>query len=362
MFNKQILKMHPHINNAHWVANRISSACNQNTIMQIESENNYSDHYFGNTWDWTPAINSAVYGRTENFSPSDIESLGSGQFMRVPYRRIPIINVHSIDELLHLSAKLSPRNDGTKIVWRGQSKQYSLQRDDSDKLRLYGDTSIFEPSMLPSASRQNVYFPDIFDTWSSLLDIFIRVVNKGEGKDEVNRRADRFQSSYKYRQWGFATAQHYGLPSVGLDVTHDIFVALYFATNCFKTNQLTGEMSVSRATEDEDPVIYAMDGFEDYDLLEDEKISPYWLHCERPKAQSARFFTSGWGSATNRAANRIYVAFRLIGHTKWKTPYDSQFIFPNAEKDHFLKFLISDCKTYDFPFVKDVINKIYYVP
>lgn len=362
MINKDALAIYPHTENAFWIGNRISSACNQDKIMQIESENNYNDHYFGNTWDWTPAVDSAVYGRTENFPASEIESIGSGQFMRVPYRRIPIIDVHSIDELLKISAKLSPNNNSTKIVWRGQSKQYSLQRDDSDKLRLYGDTSIFEPSLLPSASRQNVYFPDIFDVWSSLLDIFIRTVNKGESKDEVNRRANSFQSSYKYRQWGFATAQHYGLPSVGLDVTHDILVALYFATNCFKTNPLTGEMSVSRATENENPVIYAMDGFQDYDLIEDEKISPYWMHCERPKAQSARFFTSGWGSASNRAANRIYVALRLIGHTKWKTFYDSQFIFPNEDKDHFLKFLMDDCKSYDFPFIKNVINKIYYVP
>lgn len=362
MINKEILKAYPHLHNTHWVGNRVSSVCNQNAVMQVENEQNYSDNYFGNTWDWTPAINCGVYGRTEDFSQSNIESLGSGEFMRVPYRRIPIINVHSIDELLNISSKLAPNNDSTKIVWRGQSKQYSLQRDDADKLRLYGDTSIFEPSLLPSASRQNIYFPDIFDAWSSLLDIYIRIDKKGEGKNEVNQRADRFQSSYKYRQWGFATAQHYGLPSVGLDVTHDILVALYFATNCFNTNPNTGEMSVSRATEDENPVIYAMDGFEDYDLLEDEKISPYWLHCERPKAQSARFFTSGWGSAPNRAANRIYVALRLIGHTKWKIPYDSQFIFPNEKKDHFLRFLLNDCKSYDLPFIKDLINKIYYVP
>lgn len=67
MKSKDALAIYPHTENAFWIGNRISSACDQDKIMQVESEDDYNDHYFGNTWDWTPAIDSAVYGRTENF-------------------------------------------------------------------------------------------------------------------------------------------------------------------------------------------------------------------------------------------------------------------------------------------------------
>jgi hypothetical protein len=171
----------------------------------------------------------------------------------------------------------------------------------------------------------------------------------------VNLRFD-----YNYRLWGFATAQHYGVPSVGLDVTHDILVALFFALHRFTINPSTGAMSVARADEAAAPIIYGLGGFEN-DLYEDEKLAPSWLQCARPHAQKAMFFSTGWGASTNKAASRICVALRPVDHMKWSSPFSSQELFPSAMNDSFLSFLQGAQIRHKDAIVQDILRKIYFV-
>jgi hypothetical protein len=362
------IKPRPHLTNSFWVGNRISPACDQKLISVPESDRGYRDTYFGNAWNWTPARGSAIYGKTDDLPPTPIEAFGSGEFLRVPYRRVPVIDIHSTDELLGFARNVVSKNSGVRGVWRGQSRQYALQRSHDEKMRLYGDAAVVEPSLLPSASRENAYFPDLFGAWSALLDLFLeqRIQDLSVAylsrRDEFANLTGHFRCSYTYRQWGFATAQHYGIPSVGLDVTHEILVALFFALHRFSTNPATGAMSMSRATVSDSPIIYGLGGFEDHDLLDDEKLGPPWLQCARPKAQGARFFATGWGEAANKAADRIYVALRLVGHTNWQSPHDARSIFPSNQDDVFLDFMMKSRHSHANPHVQDLLRRIYFVP
>ncbi|TCB38869.1 FRG domain-containing protein [Rhizobium leguminosarum bv. viciae] len=119
-----------------------------------------------------------------------------------------------------------------------------------------------------SPARQSVYFPDLAEAWCGLLDLYIeeRIETLGSAVSAprlavLRREADQFVNSYNYRTWALATAQHYGLPSVGLDLTSDTRIALYFALHRFHADPETGVMSVQRATEDDDPVLYGLDVF-----------------------------------------------------------------------------------------------------
>lgn len=357
----------PHLTNAHWVGNRVSPACDRKLINR-PGDQGYLDTYFGNTWTWTPAPGAAVYGKTEDLPSTPIEDLGSGEFLRVPYRRVPLIDVHSVVELLDFSRSVASKNPDVRGVWRGQARQYALQRPDTEKMRLYGDTTVVEPSLLSSAGRDKAYFPDWFEAWSGLVDVFLDQHVRNLAATYFSRRYEfenstgRFRCSYAYRQWGFATAQHYGIPSVGLDVTDDILVALFFALHRFCTDPATGAMSMSRASSSDSPVIYGLGGFENHDLLDDAKIAPPWLQCARPKAQGARFFASGWGEAANKAADRIYVAFRLVGHATWRSPRDLRSIFPSNQEDAFLDFLMKANGRYANPQVQDLLRRVYFVP
>jgi hypothetical protein len=356
-----------HLSNAFFVADRLSCVSDPGALAAPAKERVYRDAYFGNTWSWTPPPGAAVYGKTDDMPPTPIEALGSGDYLRVPYRRIPVIDIRSASELMDMAASVHSQNPDIRGVWRGQARHYNLLRSEDDLLRLYGDAAAQEPSLLPSASRSDRYFPDLFPTWAGLIDLFLGVRTQALGetffsqRDRIRDEARNFSATYNYRLWGFATAQHYGLPSVGLDVTHDMRVALFFALHRFSTDRSTGAMSMTRATDADSPIIYAMGGFQ-HDLFDDEKLGPAWLQCARPKAQGAMFFGTGWGQAANKAADRIYMALRLVNHSHWTSPFKGYEIFPSPAEDPFLAFLLDARDRYDIPAVKEILAQIYFLP
>jgi hypothetical protein len=352
-----------HLTNAHLYGDRVSVAANFSLLEEAGTVGAYADSQFGNAWSWTPASGAAVYGQTATVPRGPLD-VGKA-VLRAPFRRIPIVDLHSVSEVIAFGEGNASNDPNVRGMWRGQSRHWSLQRGALDKMRLYGDPAADEPSLLPSAARQGVYFPDFFEAWSGILDFFIpkrlerhAAIDESQS-DRIRREAASFRSTYAYRAWGLATAQHYGLPSVGLDLTSDIRVALYFALHRFKTDASTGAMSVTRATEEDDPVIYGLGVF-DHDLLEDAKLAPAWLQCARPHAQKAFFFGTAWGESINRAADRVYIAARLRGHTKWASPLSTAEVFPSASNDDFLAFLIEEKERFKTPETVDLLKRIYF--
>ena len=233
---RSVDKLFAHLHNVNPIADRVSPACDIGQVNKSAGTPGYEDPLYGNCWSWTPAHGAAVYGRTDDLPVGPLDELADGAFLRVPFRRVPVIEVRSIEEARAIAGSVKSPDPNFRGVWRGQSSHYTTEKKGRTKdelLRLYGTEDVDEPSLLPSAARTDLYFPDSFGAWSALLDLYVHERAREQG---MQRELLNFVNSYRYRLWGFATAQHYGLPSVGLDVTHDIDVALLFALHTFKTS------------------------------------------------------------------------------------------------------------------------------
>ena len=331
----------PHFDNVRGQGDRISSAANASALDVAESDDPYVDARYGHTWSFTPKRGAALYGRTEDFPASPIDHLANGRFLRVPFRRVPVIDVGSADELAAFAGRITSADKTIQLMWRGQVKEYYLARTNDELERLFGSTSALEPSLVPSASRANVEFADVLPAWSAILDLYIsecrEILRTAHGSiaDEIAQ----FHASYNYRLWAFATAQHYGLPSVGLDITTDLWTAVLFALHEFRYDATSARTIASRAPAGAQPVVYAMGGFQN-DLFEDAALAPSYLQCQRPKAQTAHFFGTGWGAASNKAAERIFIAFRLLNHHGWTLRKRIEDLFPPTSADPFVAFLL----------------------
>jgi len=356
--------LRPHFHNIRAQGDRLSSAADTTLLDAADADAAYIDRWYGHTWTFTPKVGASVYGRTEDFDPSPIDHLSSGRFLRVPFRRIPVIDVHSVSELREFASRIISGEDSVHVMWRGQSREHYLERSEDEQLRLYGSTAVKEPSVIPSAARSKTEFSAVFRAWAAILDVYLTERLGGVGAYSLSAQHARelasFRSSYDYRIWAFATAQHYGLPSVGLDVTTDLWTALLFALHDFSFDGSRRITTMRRLDDDAEPVLYAMAGFEN-DLFEDAKIAPTWLQCARPKAQAAYFFGTGWGAATNKAAERIFVALRLKDHARWRLPKKVEDLFPTSATDSFLRFLLSARMRFAEVAEEAYLSRVYYV-
>src|SRR4029077_8445942 len=116
------------------------------------------------------------YGRTDEFPASPIDHLAHGNFLRVPFRRVPIIGVNSPEDLEKFAAQMISADESIQVRWRGQTEEHYVDkppRTDDELLRLYGETSVREPSLIPSAARYNLEFAEVFPAWAAILDVFI---------------------------------------------------------------------------------------------------------------------------------------------------------------------------------------------
>ncbi|MFC5453704.1 hypothetical protein [Prosthecobacter fluviatilis] len=335
----------PHIDNVDPVQNRVSVfACHEYFDPTKDAEN-YFDPFYGRMWTCQVKEGAAVYGQTESFTKGPLDHLGTGKFLRVPYRRIPIIAMDSYEHLLSFAKSSYSMDSSIKGMWRGQNQLYTLDssRTKSDRLKLYGSDVVMEPSLLPSALRLKLNVDDYASALFGLLDIHIerRHLQLSEiyGLDSVQKLEQAFSDfrrTYLFRSWAFGIAQHYGFPSTGLDLTPDIEIAVFFALHRFNvcTNGFT---TITRLDATERPVVFLMGVFE-YDLIVDKEIAPQHLHTPRAAAQKAHFFATAWGQSPNRAAERIVAAFELRNHSRWSLPDLSETLFPTLDEDHYSAF------------------------
>jgi hypothetical protein len=354
----------PHLTNVRGLRDRVSSAACAEKLETNDGNEPFVDRFYGHTWGYTPRAGAAVYGLTANFRSSPIDHLGEGRFLRVPFRRVPIVEVNSVSQLKSIAGLIHSQDKSIKLIWRGQNKEHYLPRKEEETLRFFGE-KVLEPSLLPSGARDGLEFQQVFESWSGILDACVRehvgwlTNERPSARNKVIGEAINFRADYNYRLWALATAQHYGLPSVGLDVTPDLNVALLFALYKFTTDRASGETAIERVGEDAEPILYAMGGFEN-DLFDDADLSPSWLQCQRPKAQSAFFLATGWGLASNKAAERIFMAIRLKDHRSWRLPKRVEELFPSRKEDRFLAFLLG-ARTRFAPIAKEArLDRVYY--
>lgn len=325
--------------------NEISPAARPGKVSSLTPGTLMVDTYYGQAFDFDINDELAVYGATEDLPPYRGEENCFG-FLRVPYRRIPRIAVKNRQEL-YAVLQATPRPEGGELLFRGQNREYYLKRPRSTLAALYGDEDALEPSLLPSASRRRVRLETILPEWCAVLQVFLGVVGtvlqqrSDPDLPEFTSGLNRLRSDFDLHLLALSLAQHYGLPSMGLDTTHDIEVALLFALSDFSADpQRPGPVYVSRRPPGSDPsVIYAFVPWERFQLNYLEYVPP-GFPSGRPDRQQARFIHTGWGLSRNTCARMLQVAIYLDPAGEFEV-HPAPLFFPSPEDDPFGRFIES---------------------
>lgn len=335
----------------------ISSACNPALLKETRPEGCIQDKHYGRAWSFQPEPGDALYGRTNDIpdGPSDRYALMG--FLRTPYKRIPRIPIRSKQDFYSIVQKAQQSTKQVKLLLRGQDREHFLERSPSAKEILYGDASVKEPSLLPSASRYSTDLAKFLPGWSMILESYVRNETKRSGdrreRENIILDAANLMSGYSFRRFAYALAQHYGLPSVGLDLTDDAEVALFFALHSYKRYDAVaaalnvGAASYQRVGKDAQPVVYML-GTRDLHTLDDSRAFPSWVRAARPTRQNAFFFSAGWGASPNRAAEYIVAALYLQDHENWDLRLTPRDLFPSSHEDRFLDHVFKTWREHEF--------------
>jgi hypothetical protein len=311
------------------------------------------DCCFGRVYTELPAAGSAVYGTTGVVFPGVLDTFADPTLghLRVPFKRIPRIvaqRFEDIDAVVRRAAEVHGRD---KLLFRGQCAEYTLNRSAAFRDRFYGDPDALEPSLLPSAGRR----PHSVERCMSEFMMHVQLWQQLS----INRLAERtwrHQSQAAlfasmagsvedaWRQPRFyyqalALAQHYGLASVGLDVSSSVRVALFFALrDCLRgAGNRASYVPVSKASR---PVLYIIvaEGTREYAY---HASAPDMFHGFRPAKQDAWFMHVGWGLSRNAVADQIVAAIYLDPSRDYGVVPDASMLFPSPDEDPLGRFLES---------------------
>lgn len=313
--------------------NEYSAFANPYEIVRASDEVMVDRHYglAYNRLEFRPA---AIYGRTEDLPEFSGDSLANYGFLRVPFRRIPRRIVRSRTEIEELIANIKSGDPNLQMLFRGQTSEHHITRTPGTSQLLFGEDAVLEPSLTTSASRRTPALEDVLPEWCLLLRSFIADIHC-ENKEKLF-------TSFAYPLFALALAQHYGLPTSGLDVTDRLEVALFFAL--MKYHKPAGEYSATYLRNIDPsrmPVLYILFppmqqqfGYEGY--------RPKGFPCGRPDAQAARFMHMAWGDADNLCASRIFLAIYLDPAGDFGPIPSPEDLFPNTDTDPFAGFLEHD--------------------
>jgi hypothetical protein len=280
-----------------------------------------------------------------------IEIVGS---VRAKHYSIPIVDVRSYAELTKLQELLCQALERLKVskhvvpnakVWfRGQVNAYPLRRSEVVSRYLFGAAKVEEPSLSGAAPRHGWNYLKAHSFLSTMLQARIYREASARGEQFTDTLAKWEQLPHEAGQWDLGVmllAQHYGVPTHGIDITNDLDVAVWFATNVY-TDKKDGTRTYCPLGANgwgkepsKWPHLYAIlpvthslrKAVQHVDVLE-----PFGIEALRPKRQSAAFFMGAHGLHKNRLAEALVCVMRLApGDWPTRSTYSS--LFPNAEED-----------------------------
>lgn len=272
------------------------------------------------------------------------KSIDYNELLRCKHYCAPIIDVSSKGEIEEIISRI-PLRGSEQIVFRGQTKMRYIPRSDNIKRLLFGNSCSLEPSLITSSERGSYNY----DNLHFLLRYYFSqefIFNKAKNKADYSAYKKIWNElsldpMCKFDYAIIALAQHYGLPTNGLDVTTDIDVATWFATNKYTIDD-TGLSSYTALKADtwgknsEDfPVIYVcqpVSNTTSLSLHSCEILDKLGLNALRPERQSAKFFLGAHTEHQNRLAEAIVCAFRLLPST-YATKVNFDYLFPSPEED-----------------------------
>ncbi len=225
--------------------------------------------------------------------------------LRVPFYAVPRVHVNNSEELFELLCTMQCYG----LVFRGQTSEYHLNRSPELMEKLYGDENAKEPSLASLALRSGDYFENHFTEWALLIKEYVSLCI---GPDEASALLGQMNVGNFY-MFCLAVAQHYGLPTFGLDVSYSIATALFFSLfEYHPKTSLDGQSQYTRKVSGES-IIYLfkpkepeMFDFSRFDIL-NRKYKLFF----RPIAQAASFAHASWGMAKNSIAERLQLAIHF---------------------------------------------------
>jgi hypothetical protein len=293
------------------------------------------DRHYGLAYHSMELRPAAIWGRTDNLPSYSGDHLANSGFLRVPFRRIPRRVVRSRNEIEDILKTIHSGDPNLRMLLRGQTAEHVIRRSPEASLWLFGEDVVIEPSLTTSASRRRPALEHVLPEWCALLNVFLIETCGMDGKQQY----DDLVSGFGFPLFALALAQHYGLPTSGLDVTDSLDVALFFALMQYDKPSGSNRASYLRQTESESmPVVYLLFPPEQQQF-DYERFRAADFPRGRADAQSARFMHMGWGNADNSCATRIFLALYLDpGGDYGSIPSPTQ-LFPRGVDDSFAAFL-----------------------
>lgn len=353
--------------------NSVSSSAKSSkgiSVLASNSEGRFIDSYYQAIFSTSFLASQGLYGVNGiyRYLPRGLDSYQESSF-RVKRNKVPQYKVDNIETLLEIVSQFkNSMESGRNVYFRGQGKHHSLNRHPKINILLYGNEIVNELSLPTSASREGFDF----DTFYARLQLHIHAMMYADISAEefeelfehwkiwshyppclnekiINQNEKWFKLYYSY-EWDLmimALAQHYGVPTHGLDITTDLNVAIWFALNKWYSYQEEGrEYCWYKTVEREEkndicdyPVIYlvATDENLKHDL---DQVEFSGLQALRPERQKANLHYGGWGLHTNICGEDVVAAIHLGAKFKPEKLFATEYLFPDLESDSFYKQLL----------------------
>jgi len=320
--------------NAELTIDEFSPFANRREMMGVSNELIIDRHY-GLAYHAMELRSSAIWGSTADLPEYSGDHLGSAGFLRVPFRRIPRCVVRSRAEIERLVAGIRSADPSLRMLFRGQTQEHLIKRSPETSRWLFGEDGVLEPSLVTSASRRHPALEQVLPEWCALLTTFLV---EACGMEDQRQFRD-LTEGFGLPLFALALAQHYGLPTSGLDVTDRLDIALFFALMKFEKPRASNRANYTRQTNFEHlPVLYLLFPPESQQF-EYERFRVEGFPRGRPDAQSARFMHMGWGHADNACAERIFLALYLDPEGDYDPIPSPRQLFPKDGDDPFASFL-----------------------
>ena len=293
------------------------------------------------------------------------ESHPGAENVRCKHYVAPILDVSGIDEVEAIIGRIPVRDPKNGLFFRGQSSLYRLNRPDRVKRLLFADSCAFEPSVPTAAGRHRFDYDSVHFALRHYLQ-YRHFADQPAGQSEQWEYL-LGDSMLKLDYALMALAQHYGIPTHGLDVTTDPAVACWFATHCF---DLAANRASYRKLSAADwpsspkdrPVVLVCQVVTHSlaaSLHDCQELEALGLTALRPHRQKARFFLGGHSEHRNRLAEAIVCVLRL-GPGDYDRGLSFDHLFPEPAQDPAYEVLLKFADDPLFaPFGADRVNRFH---
>jgi hypothetical protein len=324
------------------------------------------DRYYQQMWPGSWSGYRSLYGSSGIDHGTPKVGLPSTA-IRVRHRRLPAYVVRTPQELERIAEECrSIVGESGHVLFRGQNRQYILSRTPAAKRLLFGEGAVVvEPSLLTSAHRGGrdgdhligllqFELQDLVLSSHDLAAQVGRVVSEVSGGSWTGVGATKSAPDDQETWWRrpgagaharevLALAQHYAIPSYGLDMSASLAVATWFAL--YEAYEVDKERSWFRKLiwGGDEPEAWPCVYFATIDSLERERyelLGSGQIEATRPVRQEAFMLHGGWGWHSNLSAEQLVaVAYLAPDFIATGLP-TADYLFPGPRDDAFYDWLL----------------------